>query len=91
MNIKKADISKNITKKSLIPPKDSAELLSSLISLIKKKSKTHTIKLSGFGVFSLKKTPKRIGRNPKTLDSYIISERIKLRFKVSNNIKDKIN
>jgi integration host factor subunit alpha len=91
MNIKKADISKNITKESLIPPKDSAELLSSFISLIKKKSKTHTIKLSGFGVFSLKKTPKRIGRNPKTLVSYIIPEQFKLRFKASNNIKEKIN
>jgi nucleoid DNA-binding protein len=91
MSIKKADISKNVTKKSLILPKDSAELLSTFISLIKKKSKTHNIKLSGFGVFSFKKTPKRIGRNPKTLVSYIIPERFKLKFKASNNIKEKIN
>ena len=48
-------------------------------------------KLSSFGSFSFKNTPKRLGRNPKTKDSYIIPEINKLNFKPSNKIKEKIN
>ena len=63
----------------------------SLLLLIKNKSKLRIVKLSSFGSFSFKKTPKRLGRNPKTKDSYIIPEINKLNFKPSNKIKEKIN
>ena len=57
----------------------------------KNKSKLTSVKLSSFGSFSFKKTPKRLGRNPNTKDSYIIPELNKLNFKPSNKIKENLN
>jgi integration host factor subunit alpha len=91
MNITKSNIIKKIIKKSSISNKDGAVLFESLILFIKKQAKLDAVKITGFGTFSFKKTPKRIGRNPKTQDSYIIPELNKLNFKPSNKIKEKIN
>ena len=60
-------------------------------AFIPARSKSKSIKLSGFGTFSFKKTPKRTGRNPKTKDSYIIPSLNKLNFKSSNKVKKQIN
>jgi len=91
MNISKANIVKSITKKSKLSALEATDILESLLLLIKNKSKSKIVKLSNFGSFSFKKTPKRLGRNPKTKDSYIILEYNKLNFKPSNKIKKKIN
>jgi len=91
MNFSKADLVKNITNKSLVPSSDASKILEFVILLIKRKAISNRVKVSGFGSFSFKKTPKRIGRNPKTGESYIIPALIKLNFKPSNNIKEKIN
>ena len=39
----------------------------------------------------LKKTPKRVGRNPKTLQSFSIKARQKLVFKPSDKVKTSLN
>ena len=91
MNFSKTNIIKNISKKSLVSSADATSILESFLLLIKNKSKLRSVKLSGFGSFSFKKTPKRLGRNPKTKDSYIIPELNKLNFKPSNKIKENIN
>ena len=65
--------------------------LESFLLLIKHKSKLRSVKISSFGSFSSKKTPKRLGRNPKTKDSYIIPELNKFNFKPSNKIKENLN
>ena len=91
MTISKKQIIKKITEDSSLSKKESHFFLDSLLSFIKKNVKSNTVKLSSVGTFSLKKTPKRPGRNPKTQDSYIIPDMIKLNFKPSNKIKEKIN
>ena len=91
MNFSKTNIIKNISKKSLISAADATSILESFLLSIKNKSKARLVKLSGFGSFSFKKTPQRLGRNPKTQDSYIIPELNKFNFKPSNKIKEKIN
>ena len=91
MNFSKKDIIKKITKKSSIPFLDGSMILESFLVLIKNKSHSRSVKLSVFGSFIFKKTPKRIGRNPKTKVSYIIDEMSKLNFKPSNKIKGKLN
>ena len=91
MNISKINIARNISKKSLVSALDANDILESFLSLIKNQSKSRLVKLSSFGTFSFKKTPKRLGRNPKTKDSYIIPERYKLNFKPSNKIKESLN
>ena len=91
MNFIKTNIIKNISKQSLVSSSDATSILESFLLLIKDKAKLKSVKLSRFGSFSFKKTPKRLGRNPKTRDSYIIPMLNKLNFKSSNKIKEKIN
>ena len=91
MNLSKKNIAKSITKKSQVLDIEATNILESLLLLIKNKSKLRIVKLNSFGSFRYKKTPKRLGRNPKTKDSYIIPVQNKLNFKPSNKIKEKIN
>ena len=91
MNLNKKNIIKNVTKNSLISNNDASDVFESLLKIIKSKSKSKSVKISSFGTFSFKKTSKRVGRNPKTLDSYIIPKISKLNFKPSEKIKRKIN
>jgi len=60
---------------------DSKLLLDKFLFIIKEESLSATIKLSGFGSFYTHTTPERTGRNPKTLESYIIKPMKKLNFK----------
>ena len=91
MSITKKNIIKNINKETAISIEDATIFLESCLLLVKNHAKLNKVKLSGFGTFCFKKTPKRIGRNPKTSDSYIIPELNKLNFKPSNILKDKLN
>ena len=49
------------------------------------------VKLSSFGTFSVRQKNGRIGRNPKTGQDAIISERKVVSCKFSKNLKNKIN
>ena len=91
MAINKQNISKGISKKLSTTSADSLAFLDTLLSLVKSNSKLKIVKLSGFGSFNYKKTPARMGRNPKTEESYIIPELNKLKFKASNKIKEALN
>ena len=63
--------------------------LFSLITLNLKKEKK--LKLTKFGTFFIKSKKSRIGRNPKTKEDKIISERNVILFKPSKEFKDFIN
>jgi integration host factor subunit alpha len=91
MSITKKDIAKNIKTKALTDNKTSNKLIDSFIEIVKSKSLSNDIKIAHFGTFTNKVTPQRIGRNPKTGDEHIISERVKLNFVVSNKIKEQLN
>ena len=49
------------------------------------------LKLSKFGTFSIRQKKSRIGRNPKTKENKIISERKVILFKPSKEFKEFIN
>lgn len=91
MTINKNNISKNISKKLSITLDHSSNVLEFVLLLIKNNSKNKIVKLSSFGSFNYKISPQRIGRNPKTEESYIIPELNKLKFKPSNKIKEALN
>ena len=91
MSLKKIDIAKNISSKTFISGSVSKELVDSFIDIIKSKSNEQDVKVSNFGTFTNKVTPQRIGRNPKTGEEHIITERVKLNFIASNKIKDQLN
>ena len=91
MSLTKNNIINYLKKNSSLSVGEASSIFESFLSLIKSKSKSKSVKLSGFGTFSFKKTPKRAGRNPITKDSYIIPELYKLNFKPSNKVKEQIN
>ena len=91
MSLKKSDIAKNISSKASISGSASKELVDSFIDTIKSKSNEQDVKVANFGTFTNKVTPQRIGRNPKTGQEHLITERVKLNFTASNKVKDQLN
>ena len=64
------------------------DFLSTIVSNIKDEKK---LKLSKFGTFSIRQKKSRIGRNPKTKETKMISSREVVLFKPSKEFKDFIN
>ena len=64
------------------------DFLSTIVSNIQKEKK---LKLSKFGTFSIRQKKSRIGRNPKTKETTMISSRDVVLFKPSKEFKDFVN
>ena len=64
------------------------DFLSTIVSNIKQEKK---LKLSKFGTFTIREKKSRIGRNPKTKESKIISRRDVVLFKPSKEFKEFVN
>ena len=64
------------------------EFFSLIVLALKKK---RSVKISKFGTFSIRSKKSRIGRNPKTKESKVISERDVVLFKPSKEFKEFIN
>ena len=60
-------------------------------SIIVNLKKEKILKLSKFGTFSIRKKNSRVGRNPKTKEKKIISERNVVLFKPSKEFKEFVN
>ena len=91
----------NLTKKDIVnalymqigySKQISENLLEDTFELILESLIKHNkVKIAKFGTFILRKKPKRIGRNPKTKENKVISERKVILFKPSKELKKKIN
>jgi integration host factor subunit alpha len=91
MSLTKADISKKISTNADFSIDESLRFLDQFINIIKSESMHKKIKISNFGSFYIKDTVKRIGRNPKTKESYIIGPSKKLNFTSSYTLKKFLN
>ena len=91
----------NLTKKEIInslymqigfSKKISENLLEDILSIIVQNLKKHKkIKISSFDTFSIRSKKSRLGRNPKTKEKKIITERNVVLFKPSKDFKNYIN
>ena len=91
----------NLTKKDLVnlvymqlgfSKQISENLIEDFLSTIVKNIKSEKkLKLSKFGTFSIREKNSRIGRNPKTKETKIISSRQVVLFKPSKEFKEFIN
>tara|TARA_X000000950_G_scaffold175266_1_gene212990 strand:- start:303 stop:602 length:300 start_codon:yes stop_codon:yes gene_type:complete len=91
----------NLTKKDLVnlvymqlgfSKQISENLIDDFLSTIVKNIKSEKkLKLSKFGTFTIRKKKSRIGRNPKTKESKVISSREVALFKPSKEFKEFIN
>ena len=64
------------------------DFLSTIVSSIKEEKK---LKLSKFGTFSVRQKKSRIGRNPKTKETKVISSRDVVLFKPSKEFREFVN
>ena len=91
----------NLTKKEIInslymqigfSKKISENLLEDILSIVVQNLKKHKkLKISNFGTFSVRLKKSRFGRNPKTKEKKLISERNVVLFKPSRDFKNYIN
>ncbi len=84
INLRKKDIVNSIYMQIGFSKKISELLLEDIFLIILKNIlSSKKVKISKFGTFSLRKKNQRIGRNPKTKETKIISERNVILFKPS--------
>ena len=92
VNLTKKEIIKSIYMQIGFSKKISETLLEDIFELILKNIIEHKkVKISKFGTFTLRKKKQRMGRNPKTKENKIISERNVILFKASKEFKEFIN
>ena len=92
INLTKKEIVNSIYMQIGFSKKISETLLEDIFEIILANIIKHKkVKIANFGTFTLRKKNKRIGRNPKTKESKIISERNVILFKVSKELKNYIN
>jgi len=87
----KKDIAKEISKSLGINTLESKIFLDSFVNCIKENVKNKKVKILHFGTFEIHSSPQRVGRNPKTLKSYIITKRNKVKFRAHNKAKEILN
>ena len=89
MSYTKSDIAKNIANETSISNQKAKQLLDRFIQVVVSSSNKKQVKINGFGTFLRKKTPARIGRNPKTGIDVPIKPRNVVSFYSSNVLKSK--
>jgi len=92
INLTKKEIVNSIYMQIGFSKKISETLLEDIFQIILNNIiKKNKVKIAKFGTFSLRKKKQRLGRNPKTKKSAVISERNVILFKASNELKKFVN
>lgn len=92
MTIIKEDIIRSVVTKTKTDRNLAKSLVELIIRTIKEKLSTgDKIMISGFGEFKVVHKKPRIGRNPKTLETYEISERKVVVFSPSKILRKEMN
>ena len=92
INLTKQEIVNSIYMQIGYSKKISENLLEDFFEIILLNlKKNNKVKIAKFGTFELRFKKERIGRNPKTKKTAIISERKVVLFKPSKELKNKIN
>jgi nucleoid DNA-binding protein len=89
--VTKKILANNISKNLGLNKNESINFINQLIKFIELGSSKKNLKIHNFGTFYRKNTKKRMGRNPKTLQSHLIAPVNKLFFKPSNKLKEYLN
>tara|TARA_Y100001970_G_C13811072_1_gene640046 strand:- start:157 stop:465 length:309 start_codon:yes stop_codon:yes gene_type:complete len=92
INLTKEEIVNSVYMQIGFSKKVSENILEDLFEIIfDSLKKNNKVKIAKFGTFHVRFKKSRIGRNPKTKEKKIISERKVILFKPSKELKRKIN
>ena len=88
----KTDLITSIAKESGLSKKDAAAALDATVDAIKTAlAENDTVRILGFGSFSVKERPERQGRNPATGEAMTINASKTPVFKAGKGLKDAVN
>jgi DNA-binding protein HU-beta len=80
-----------LAEKHEMTKKASTEFLNAFVDLtVKNLKKGHKVRITGLGIFQVKKRPARLGRNPATGEQIKIKASKKLGFRAAKEVKDAI-
>ena len=92
INLTKKDLTNSVYMQIGFSKNISENLIDDFLNTIKENLKNEKkLKLSKFGTFLIRSKKSRIGRNPKTKEQKIISDRDVVLFKASKEFKDLVN
>ena len=87
----RADLAEQICQQIAVPCQDAESLVRSIISLIEEALLSgETVKLAGFGVFSVVERKEMLGRNITAGSTVLIPKRHVVVFKPSNKLKTRV-
>ena len=90
--VTRADLTEAIYREIGLSRSESAELVESVINnIIDALLRGETVKLAGFGTFSLRDKAERMGRNAKTGKAVPITSRRVLAFKPSQVVRERVD
>lgn len=87
----KLRLSKIVSEETGLPLDLSKDIVNLFFEKKKNILKSHNLKIHKFGTYSKMFSPKRIGRNPKTMEEFIIKSKTRISFRASSKIKDLLN
>ncbi len=90
-NLTKKDLVKNLSNETGFSLNLSKKILEDLIFVLIENINSGTLILKNVGSFKLILKNKRIGRNPKTGEEFIITQRKTVKFTPSKKVKDKLS
>ena len=92
MSFAKKDLSQKLKQVLNLKMETTDLLVDEVFQSIKKSLReSKTVKLSGFGTFEVFQTKPRVGRNPKTMETFPIKSRDKVKFMASTKAKTFLN
>ncbi len=92
MTLTKAQLIDSIRKQLDLPKTKSAQVVDSLLEIIKKTLENgEDVLISGFGKFCVKEKRRRRGRNPQTEQDLMLGERRVVVFRCAGRLRDRVN
>ena len=80
-----------LAEKHEMSKKATTELLNAFVDLtVKNLKKGHKVRITGLGIFQVRKRPARMGRNPATGEAIKIKASKKVAFRVAKDLKEAI-
>ena len=91
-NITRNEIAESIFKEIGLSRSECSEFVDTIVEyLITGIINDEVVKIASFGTFKLRQKKQREGRNPKTKEPAVISSRKVILFRISQQLKEKLN
>ncbi len=91
-NVTRTELAEAVYAAASLPRKEAYEFVDQVLrEIVAALVRDGVVNLRNFGVFTVRETPERLGRNPTTKQEYVISRRRAISFKAAPALKQKIN